>query len=131
MLVWLIFLLLFPLLLSLLGYLSPLPESTETKSSLYTNTNKTPGLFAPRVGQQYRDEQRRRRSQFDRGTTAAEREAYFVRSSSSFTTRRGALNGNGSGNGNLSCSMMLPVMMSPCYEGPVSGAGGDAGPRSS
>ncbi|OJZ86234.1 hypothetical protein ASPFODRAFT_61558 [Aspergillus luchuensis CBS 106.47] len=32
------------------------------------------GLFAPRVGQQYRDEQRRRRSQFDRGTTAAERE---------------------------------------------------------
>ncbi|EGC48275.1 meiosis protein MEI2 [Histoplasma capsulatum var. duboisii H88] len=89
------------------------------------------GLFAPRVGQQYRDEQRRRRSQFDRGTTAAEREAYFVRSSSSFTARRGALNGNGSGNGNLSCSMMLPVMMSPCYEGPVSGAGGDAGPRSS
>ncbi|QSS62495.1 hypothetical protein I7I51_02232 [Histoplasma capsulatum] len=88
-------------------------------------------LFAPRVGQQYRDEQRRRRSQFDRGTTAAEREAYFVRPSSSFTTRRGALNGNGSGNGNLSCSMMLPVMMSPCYEGPVSGAGGDAGPRSS
>ncbi|TQB69931.1 hypothetical protein MPDQ_001121 [Monascus purpureus] len=32
------------------------------------------GLFAPRVGQQYRDEQRRRRSQFDRGTSAAERE---------------------------------------------------------
>ncbi|KAK2761399.1 hypothetical protein FQN54_001921 [Arachnomyces sp. PD_36] len=37
------------------------------------------GLFAPRVGQQYRDEQRRRRSQFDRGTTAAEREAFWVR----------------------------------------------------
>ncbi|RAL07720.1 putative meiosis protein MEI2 [Aspergillus homomorphus CBS 101889] len=37
------------------------------------------GLFAPRVGQQYRDEQRRRRSQFDRGTTAAEREVVFVR----------------------------------------------------
>ncbi|EAA57834.1 hypothetical protein AN6494.2 [Aspergillus nidulans FGSC A4] len=38
------------------------------------------GLFAPRVGQQYRDEQRRRRSQFDRGTTAAEREIVYVRS---------------------------------------------------
>lgn len=37
------------------------------------------GLFAPRVGQQYRDEQRRRRSQFDRGTTAAEREVVYVR----------------------------------------------------
>ncbi|KAI1947590.1 hypothetical protein LOZ12_003021 [Ophidiomyces ophidiicola] len=38
------------------------------------------GLFAPRVGQQYRDEQRRRRSQFDRGTTAAERENFWSRS---------------------------------------------------
>lgn len=38
-----------------------------------------PGLFAPRVSQQYRDEQRRRRSQFDRGTTAAEREIVYVR----------------------------------------------------
>ncbi|KAL3469388.1 meiosis protein MEI2 [Aspergillus californicus] len=37
------------------------------------------GLFAPRIGQQYRDEQRRRRSQFDRGTTAAEREIVYVR----------------------------------------------------
>ncbi|OXV06476.1 hypothetical protein Egran_05756 [Elaphomyces granulatus] len=37
------------------------------------------GLFAPRVGQQYRDEQRRRRSQYDRGTTAAEREIVCVR----------------------------------------------------
>jgi len=34
------------------------------------------GLFAPRAGQQYRDEQRRRRSQYDRGTTAAEMENY-------------------------------------------------------
>ncbi|EAW08594.1 putative meiosis protein MEI2 [Aspergillus clavatus NRRL 1] len=40
------------------------------------------GLFAPRVGQQYRDEQRRRRSQFDRGTTAAEREVVYVRTMS-------------------------------------------------
>ncbi|KAL3455636.1 hypothetical protein BJX64DRAFT_281943 [Aspergillus heterothallicus] len=37
------------------------------------------GLFAPRVGQQYRDEQRRRRSQYDRGTSAAEREIVYVR----------------------------------------------------
>jgi hypothetical protein len=36
-----------------------------------------PGLFAPRHGQQYRDDQRRRRSQYDRGTTAAENEARF------------------------------------------------------
>ena len=38
---------------------------------------ETVGLFAPRHGQQYRDDQRRRRSQFDRGTTAAENEARF------------------------------------------------------
>ena len=37
----------------------------------------TTGLFAPRVGQHYRDEQRRRRSQYDRGTTAAEMENYI------------------------------------------------------
>ncbi|OJD22245.1 hypothetical protein ACJ73_06408 [Blastomyces percursus] len=84
------------------------------------------GLFAPRVGQQYRDEQRRRRSQFDRGTTAAECEAYYVRSSSSFTPRRGALNGNGNG------GVMLPMMMMPpCYEGPVSGADGHRDARAS
>ncbi|OAX79451.1 hypothetical protein ACJ72_06232 [Emergomyces africanus] len=84
------------------------------------------GLFAPRVGQQYRDEQRRRRSQFDRGTTAAEREAYYVRASPSFTPRRG------NGNGNMNGGVMLPMMMSPCYEGPVSGGGAaDPGARSS
>ncbi|KAI9741868.1 MAG: hypothetical protein M1834_000256 [Cirrosporium novae-zelandiae] len=35
------------------------------------------GLFAPRAGQQFRDEQRRRRSQFDRGTRLAEIEDSF------------------------------------------------------
>ena len=30
------------------------------------------GLFAPRAGQNFRDEQRRRRSQYDRGTRLAE-----------------------------------------------------------
>jgi hypothetical protein len=33
-------------------------------------------LFAPNAGQHLRDEQRRRRSQFDRGTSLAEREEY-------------------------------------------------------
>lgn len=32
------------------------------------------GLFAPRQGQAYREEQRRRRSQYDRGTPGAEME---------------------------------------------------------
>ncbi len=34
----------------------------------------TGGLFAPRAGQNFRDEQRRRRSQYDRGTRLAEME---------------------------------------------------------
>ncbi|KAI0200701.1 RNA recognition motif 2-domain-containing protein [Astrocystis sublimbata] len=34
------------------------------------------GLFTPNAGQHYRDEQRRRRSQFDRGTRMAEAEEY-------------------------------------------------------
>ena len=61
------------------------------------------GLFAPRVGQQYRDEQRRRRSQFDRGTTAAERESYWVRS---FNPRRPNANDSG-------CNIMAPWYDSP------------------
>lgn len=37
------------------------------------------GLFAPRAGQNFRDEQRRRRSQYDRGTRLAEIEdAYYL-----------------------------------------------------
>ncbi|KAH8821590.1 RNA recognition motif 2-domain-containing protein [Xylogone sp. PMI_703] len=35
------------------------------------------GLFAPSAGHQLRDEQRRRQSQYDRGTSLAEREEYF------------------------------------------------------
>jgi hypothetical protein len=34
------------------------------------------GLFAPSAGQHLRDEQRRRRSQYDRGTSLAEQEEY-------------------------------------------------------
>ena len=37
-------------------------------------TSFVAGLFAPRQGQAYREEQRRRRSQFDRGTPGAELE---------------------------------------------------------
>ncbi|KAH0565791.1 hypothetical protein GP486_000810 [Trichoglossum hirsutum] len=35
------------------------------------------GLFAPRAGQHFRDEQRRRRSQYDRGTRLAEMEEAY------------------------------------------------------
>ena len=35
------------------------------------------GLFAPRAGQHFRDEQRRRRSQYDRGTRMADLEDCF------------------------------------------------------
>ena len=38
----------------------------------HTNMLTLTGLFAPRQGQAYREEQRRRRSQFDRGTPGAE-----------------------------------------------------------
>jgi hypothetical protein len=34
------------------------------------------GLFSPRAGQHIRDEQRRRRSQYDRGTRLAEMDEY-------------------------------------------------------
>ncbi|EFE37550.1 hypothetical protein TRV_07798 [Trichophyton verrucosum HKI 0517] len=59
------------------------------------------GLFAPRVGQQYRDEQRRRRSQFDRGTTAAERESHWTRDWPAHSDRM---------------EQMRPSIMSPWYE---------------
>ncbi|KAK5681398.1 hypothetical protein LTS12_029250, partial [Elasticomyces elasticus] len=49
-------------------------------------------LFAPRVSQQYRDEQRRRRSQFDRGTTAAEGEIVYVRT---ISPKRSSIDNNG------------------------------------
>jgi hypothetical protein len=39
-------------------------------------TNPSLGLFAPRAGQHYRDEQRRRRSRYDRGTRLAALEEY-------------------------------------------------------
>lgn len=42
----------------------------------FANISSLKGLFAPRQGQAFREEQRRRRSQFDRGTPGAEYEAY-------------------------------------------------------
>ncbi|KAL4861113.1 hypothetical protein BDV12DRAFT_191287 [Aspergillus spectabilis] len=78
------------------------------------------GLFAPRVGQQYRDEQRRRRSQFDRGTTAAEREIVYVRT---LAPRRpfGAV-----GNGLKSAPCTYPAMKM-WYESAIP----DQGPKTS
>jgi hypothetical protein len=41
----------------------------------------TSGLFTPNAGQHFRDEQRRRRSQYDRGTRMAALEEYDFESS--------------------------------------------------
>lgn len=49
-------------------------RSSTCDSSL---TGCSAGLFAPRAGQNFRDEQRRRRSQYDRGTRLAEIEDSF------------------------------------------------------
>ena len=46
------------------------------------------GLFAPRAGQNFRDEQRRRRSQYDRGTRLAEIEDSYE--TSTYQYRGGA-----------------------------------------
>lgn len=48
-----------------------LGHTTRAESGLIDITG---GLFAPRAGQNFRDEQRRRRSQYDRGTRLAEME---------------------------------------------------------
>jgi len=62
----------------------PIPNSTQVIPLLrphsdctrFANFLITTGLFAPREGQIYRDQQRTRRSQYDRGTLAGEYEAY-------------------------------------------------------
>lgn len=43
---------------------------------IHTTDNAAPGLFTPNSGQHFRDEQRRRRSQYDRGTRLAALEEY-------------------------------------------------------
>lgn len=47
--------------------------------TLLTSETLLPGLFPPRSNQQYRDEQRRRRSLFDRGSSSSGREVYYPR----------------------------------------------------
>jgi hypothetical protein len=50
------------------------------------------GLFAPSAGQHLRDEQRRRRSQYDRGTSLAEREEYDFEILEPFDNTQGLYN---------------------------------------
>lgn len=49
----------------------PRPDN-ESKMRRSVENAEHVGLFAPRAGQNFRDEQRRRRSQYDRGTRLAE-----------------------------------------------------------
>ncbi len=63
---------------------SKMRRSVENAEHVGTIQTSTPvilsdcsiGLFAPRAGQHYRDEQRRRRSRYDRGTRLAALEEY-------------------------------------------------------
>ena len=54
----------------------PMPYLPSPLRETNTDISSGAGLFAPRQGQVYREEQRRRRSQFDRGTPGAEFEAH-------------------------------------------------------
>lgn len=51
------------------------------------------GLFAPRAGQSFRDEQRRRRSQYDRGTPLAEIEDSYEGDSHDYPKHMNAFHG--------------------------------------
>lgn len=55
----------------------------------------SPGLFAPRAGQSFRDEQRRRRSQYDRGTRLAEIEDSYEVDNHDYRKQPGAIHGGG------------------------------------
>lgn len=54
----------------------------------------SPGLFAPRAGQNFRDEERRRRSQYDRGTRFAELEDSYGPSADQYRVSPGFTGGN-------------------------------------
>ena len=58
--------------------LSMLASATLPCKVNFMSDGRILGLFAPRAGQHFRDEQRRRRSQFDRGTRLAELEDSFA-----------------------------------------------------
>ena len=61
----------------MVGQEEPFPEAdNHSKLNRSCQNAENVGLFAPNAGQHLRDEQRRRRSQFDRGTTLAERDEY-------------------------------------------------------
>ncbi|KAE9374888.1 hypothetical protein N431DRAFT_405942 [Stipitochalara longipes BDJ] len=61
----------------MVGQEEPFPASdNHSKLTRSCQNAENVGLFAPSAGQHLRDEQRRRRSQFDRGTSLAEREEY-------------------------------------------------------
>jgi len=49
-----------------------------SRSCFWFHSLRITGLFAPSAGQHLRDEQRRRRSQYDRGTSLAEQEEYSL-----------------------------------------------------
>lgn len=51
-------------------------QEAALKSHIFIMPDTSSGLFTPNAGQHYRDEQRRRRSQFDRGTRLAAMEEY-------------------------------------------------------
>ncbi|PMD43807.1 hypothetical protein L207DRAFT_631842 [Hyaloscypha variabilis F] len=61
----------------MVGQEEPFPASdNHSKLNRSCQNAENVGLFAPSAGQHLRDEQRRRRSQFDRGTSLAEQEEY-------------------------------------------------------
>lgn len=65
-------------------------RSPDSQRILEFNWEK--GLFAPRAGQHYRDEQRRRRSQYDRGTRLAALEEFEYEDSMAYPGGAGNYN---------------------------------------
>ena len=61
------------------------------------------GLYAPRAGQHYRDEQRRRRSQYDRGTRLAALEEFEFEEVTSYQDGRRFL-----------CKILQPIFWKIC-----------------
>jgi len=51
---------------------------TNRMSKIWADMDMDTGLFTPNAGQHFRDEQRRRRSQYDRGTRLAALEEYDI-----------------------------------------------------
>ena len=97
-----------------------LPMLVRGKQPSYLRARKTKhctGLFAPRAGQSFRDEQRRRRSQYDRGTRLAEIEDAFDNGSRGYRYHPNAFHAGSpygfSGGFNTSYYPGLPGLGSP------------------